>query len=191
MVSSSSVIFPHILPRVHSSVFMLYALYYKKEDDEYWARILKWNKHSDMALLTFLEVDQKFWKLDGDPNILARRNSIPQARDIHFTTAIETLQQIKTKFTPLEKLSVILDTFKEVNLVGQSVGGGADFCWSMDDLFPVFQYIVVRARILQLGAEIHLIEDLMEAHLFNGEFGIMFTTLQASYYQILKESLSF
>ena len=51
-----------------------------------------------------------------------------------------------------------------------------------------FQYVVVRARILQLGAEIHLIEDLMEPELLSGEFGIMFTTLQAAYYQILKES---
>ena len=38
MVDSSSVIFPHLLPRVQSSVFMLYALYYKRDDDEYWAR---------------------------------------------------------------------------------------------------------------------------------------------------------
>ena len=53
-----------------------------------------------------------------------------------------------------------------------------------------FQYVVVRARILQLGAEIHLIEDLMEPELLSGEFGIMFTTLQAAYYQILKESLA-
>ena len=50
--------------------------------------------------------------------------------------------------------------------------------------------MVVRARILQLGAEIHVIEDLMEPELLSGEFGIMFTTLQAAYYQILKESLA-
>ena len=35
-----------------------------------------------------------------------------------------------------------------------------------------------------------MIEDLMESHHMFGEFGIMFTTLQASYYQILKESIS-
>jgi amyotrophic lateral sclerosis 2 protein len=61
----------------------------------------------------------------------------------------------------------------------------------MDELFPVFQYIVVRARILQLGAEIHMIEDLIQdSCLRSGEFGIMFTTLQASYYQIRSEPLS-
>ena len=72
---------------------------------------------------------------------------------------------------------------------GQTIVG-KEYVWSMDNLFPVFQYIVVRARILQLGAEIHMIEDLMDSHLMSGEYGIMFTTLQASYYQILKESLS-
>ena len=82
-----------------------------------------------------------------------------------------------------------METFREVNKVGQDIVG-ENHCWSMDDLFPVFQYIVVRARILQLGAEIHMIEDLMDSHLMSGEYGIMFTTLQASYYQILKESLS-
>ena len=191
MVSSTSVIYPFILPRVHSSVFMLYALYYKKDDDEYWARILKWNKHPDIALLSFLDVDQKFWALESSQLVLddTGRKSISSIRDRHFLVAIETLQHIKTKFTPYEKLTVILDTFREVNRVGQEMCG-SKHCWSMDDLFPVFQYIVVRARILQLGAEIHLLEDLMEPYLFHGEYGIMFTTLQASYYQILRESLS-
>ena len=50
--------------------------------------------------------------------------------------------------------------------------------WCMDDLFPVFLYVVVRARIRHLGAEIHFIDDLMEEHLQHGELGIMFTTLK-------------
>ena len=120
---------------------MLYALYYKKDDDEYWVRIVKWNKHSDLALLTFLGVDQKFWAFSiNNEDDQAKRGSISQIRDFHFNPAIETLQRIKTKFTPEEKINVILDTFKEVNKVGHQ------HCWSMDDLFPVFQYIVVRAR---------------------------------------------
>ncbi len=106
-----------------------------------------------------------------------------------FFIAIETLQQLKTTFTPLEKLEVVLETFKEINVIGQEAGGSS-FCWSMDDLFPVLLYVVVRSRILQLGAEIHIIEDLMDTHLCSGEYGFMFTTLQASYFQILRESVS-
>ena len=106
-----------------------------------------------------------------------------------YFSAVETLQQLKTTFTPYEKLDVLLETFKEINQIGQDTCGSSH-CWSMDDLFPVFQYVVVRARILQLGAEIHMIDDLMESHLSTGEYGIMFTTLQASYYQIIRESIS-
>ena len=50
--------------------------------------------------------------------------------------------------------------------------------------------IVVRARISQLGAEIQMIENLMDDHLASGEYGFTFTTLQASYTQILRESIS-
>ena len=52
--------------------------------------------------------------------------------------------------------------------------------WCMDEIFPVFQYVVVRSKIRHLGAEVRLIEDLMERHLDNGELGIMFTTLHVS-----------
>ena len=48
----------------------------------------------------------------------------------------------------------------------------------MDDLFPVFMYVVIRSRIRHLGAEIHFMEDLLEPHLELGELGIMFTTLK-------------
>ncbi len=108
------------------------------------------------------------------------RKSFSHVRDCHFVQAIETLQQIKTTFTPFEKLDVLLETFREINRTGQATCG-RDYSWSMDELFPVFQYIVVRARILQLGAEIHMIEDLtQDSCLRNGEFGIMFTTLQVT-----------
>ena len=40
--------------------------YFSQEDDEYWARILKWNRHSDVALLAFLEINQKFWFLSQE-----------------------------------------------------------------------------------------------------------------------------
>jgi amyotrophic lateral sclerosis 2 protein len=147
-------------------------------------------RHPDLALLSFLGVDQKFWQLDSTPDSIRDvRKSLSAARDCHYTTAIETLQQLKTTFTPIEKLGVLLETFREINKIGQDTCGSSHY-WSMDDLFPVFQYIVVRARILQLGAEIHMIEDLMECSMLNGEYGIMFTTLQASYYQILRESIS-
>lgn len=67
---------------------------------------------------------------------------------------------------------------------------GQNYRWNMDDLFPVFLYVVVRARILQLGSELDFIQDFMEPSLENGELGIMFTTLKACYQQILQEKVS-
>ncbi|KAF7243685.1 Alsin [Varanus komodoensis] len=84
-----------------------------------------------------------------------------------------------TTFTPADKLKVIQQTFEEIS---QNVLENLheDFLWSMDDLFPVFLYVVLRARIRNLGSEVHLIEDLMDPYLQHGEQGIMFTTLKAS-----------
>jgi len=55
---------------------------------------------------------------------------------------------------------------------------GSEYQWSMDDLFPLFQFVVVRSCIQHLAAEIHFTDDLMEPHLQHGESGIMFTTLK-------------
>ena len=106
-----------------------------------------------------------------------------------FFQAVSRLQLIKNKFTPLEKLTVIVETFRDLNRVVTTSLGVRTYNWSMDELLPLFLYIVVRANILQLGAELHLLEDLMDAHFCQGEFGFMFTTLQAAYSQILRESM--
>ena len=37
--------------------------------------------------------------------------------------------------------------------------------WSMDALLPVTMYVVVRARVPQLGAELAELDELMEPHL--------------------------
>ena len=68
--------------------------------------------------------------------------------------AIETLQQLKTTFTPSEKMDVLLETFKEINKIGQ-VACGSGFHWNMDDLVkftkkpatPLFS-IVIKFSIL-------------------------------------------
>ena len=58
---------------------------------------------------------------------------------------------------------------------------GEGHVWCMDDLFPIFQFVVVRAKIRHLGAEISMIDDLMERHMEHGELGIMFTTLKVGW----------
>ena len=75
----ASILHPYVLPKLHASLFMLYTLFYKKDDDQYWDRIIKWNRHSDLAILAFLNVDKKFWKIEL-PEI-----DMTSAKGVHFS----------------------------------------------------------------------------------------------------------
>ncbi|XP_075812552.1 alsin isoform X2 [Microtus pennsylvanicus] len=188
VVTSSSLLLPVLLPRLYPPLFMLYALDNDREEDIYWECVLRLNKQPDLPLLGFLGVQRKFWP--ATLSILGESKKVlPTTKDACFASAVECLQQISTTFTPSDKLKVIQQTFEEIS---QSVLASLqeDFLWSMDDLFPVFLYVVLRARIRNLGSEVHLIEDLMDPYLQHGEQGIMFTTLKACYYQIQREKLN-
>jgi len=170
-LTPSSLLHPILLPPLHPTVFTMFALREARQDGVYWERILRWNKHPDSTLLTFLEVDPVF------------HLPSPRTRDAHFLPAIHTLQQLKTTFTPAQKLVVVGDMFRAVT------GSREGVVWSMDTLLPVCMYVVVRARLLQLGAELAMLQELMEEWLFQGEQGIMLTTLLAAYHQMIRESL--
>nr|XP_026487482.1 alsin [Vanessa tameamea] len=186
VVSAASLLQPTLLPRVHPALFVLYALHNKREDDLYWRRLLKWNKQPDITLMAFLGIDQKFWSTNQN-----HQSSPPFSpmKEQLFNEAVETLQQLKTTFSPIEKLLVIRSTFQKMTTAVQQELG-QHYLWSMDELFPVFHFVVVRARILQLGSEIHFVEDFLEPGMQHGELGLMFTTLKACYFQILQEKMS-
>jgi len=177
LITPDYLLFPLILPSIYPALFNLYIQKEGQNDREYWHRITRWNKHTDAALLTFFDVDFSTWDLKLD-----RRS-----RDTTFLQAIYTLQRLKTTFTPAEKLDVIVDMFKAITNEKESAGGS--FTWNMDVLLPVCMYIVVRARVLQLGAELQLVNHFMLEHLRQGLQGITFTTLHAAYTQIRRESV--
>uniref|UniRef100_A0A3B5M6L8 Alsin Rho guanine nucleotide exchange factor ALS2 a n=1 Tax=Xiphophorus couchianus TaxID=32473 RepID=A0A3B5M6L8_9TELE len=148
VVSCSSLLLPLLLPRLYPPLFTLYCLQQEPEEAQYWERILRLNKQPDQALLGFLGVQESV-------SCSAR----------------------STTFTPSDKLLVIQKTFEELTLEVKPFLAG-DFLWCMDDLFPLFLYVVLRARVRNLGAEVSLIEDLMDPNLQHGEMGLMFTTLK-------------
>ncbi|XP_056144962.1 alsin-like isoform X2 [Lampris incognitus] len=185
VVSCSSLLLPVLLPRLYPPLFTLYCLEEERKEVVYWESILRLNKQPDQSLLSFLEVPEKFWPVSM--SVLGeRRQILSTSKDACFIPAVETLQQISTTFTPSDKLVVIQRTFKELT---QEVKSSQvdNFLWSMDELIPLFIYVVVRARIRNLGAEICLIEDLMDPSLQHGELGMMFTTLKACYFHIQHE----
>ncbi|XP_034720690.1 alsin isoform X2 [Etheostoma cragini] len=192
VVSSSALLLPVLLPRLYPPLFTLYALEKEREDDVYWECVLRLNKQPDLALLAFLGVQQRFWPVSIPvlmPALGEKQQVLSSTKDVCFASAVETLQQISTTFTPSDKLQLIQLTFEEITKEVQALLK-QDFLWSMDDLFPVFLYVVLRARIRNLGSEVSLIEDLMDPCVQHGEHGIMFTTLKACYYQIQHEKIT-
>ncbi|XP_067264917.1 alsin isoform X4 [Chanodichthys erythropterus] len=185
IVSSSSLLLPVLLPRLYPPLFTLYTLEKEREEEVYWNCVLRLNKQPDLALLAFLGVQQKFWPVSI--SVLGEiKQVLPSTKDACFATAVETLQQISTAFTPSDKLQVIQLTFEEVTQDVQALLG-QEFLWCMDDLFPIFLYVVLRARIRNLGSEVSLIEDLTDSSLQLGQLGFMLTTLKACYNQIQLE----
>lgn len=57
-ITPNALIQPVLLPRLYPSLSTLYALNNEQEDKHYWERLLKWNKQPDLALMTFLGVDE-------------------------------------------------------------------------------------------------------------------------------------
>ncbi|GJQ66990.1 hypothetical protein Trydic_g7984 [Trypoxylus dichotomus] len=103
IVSCQSLLYPIILPKVHSSLFTLYTLKSKRDDMQYWKRLTEWNKQPDYTLMAFLSVDQKFLNVETNDQPLS---PIKKVKEQHFVEAIETLQLLKTTFSPIEKLYV-------------------------------------------------------------------------------------
>ncbi|KAF7655197.1 hypothetical protein LDENG_00059690 [Lucifuga dentata] len=182
VVSCSSLLLPLLLPRLYPPLFTLYSLQEEQKEAQYWDRVLRLNKQADLSLLSFLGVLEKFWPVSM--SVMGEKQKIvSSSTDACFVSAVETLQQISTTFTPSDKLMVIQRTFEELTQEVKPMLDG-DFLWCMDDLFPLFLYVVLRARIRKLGAEVNLIEDLMDPNIQHGELGLMLTTLKACYFQI-------
>ncbi|XP_076459413.1 LOW QUALITY PROTEIN: alsin-like [Babylonia areolata] len=187
IVTAAGLLYPILLPKIYPPLFDLYALYNDRSDDRYWERVSKLNRQGDMALMAFLGIDQKYWLMD-DILLEDKAQKLSSTRDVCYASAVDALQQLSTAFSPMDKLLVIEATFNEITQTVQGVLG-EDHMWCMDELFPIFQFVVVRAKIRHLGAEISMIDDLMERHMEHGELGIMFTMLKASFFQIQNEKM--
>uniref|UniRef100_A0A672IXV8 Alsin Rho guanine nucleotide exchange factor ALS2 n=1 Tax=Salarias fasciatus TaxID=181472 RepID=A0A672IXV8_SALFA len=187
VLSRSALLLPLLLPRLYPPLFTLYCLQEEQEESRYWERILRLNKQPDHSLLGSLGVPEKFWPLSI--SVLGEKKEwdvFPFKRETMYHYLL-FCGLLSTTFTPSDKLMVIKKTFEELT---QEVRRVLDdkVMWCMDDLFPLFLYVVLRARIRNLGAEVCLIEDLMDPNIQHGELGLMLTTLKACYFQIQLES---
>ncbi|XP_051478900.1 alsin isoform X4 [Apus apus] len=96
VVTSFGLLLPVLLPRLYPPLFMLYALDNEREEDIYWECVLRLNKQTDVALLSFLGVQVKFWP--GTVSILGESRKVsPNTKDACFASAVECLQQIRIR----------------------------------------------------------------------------------------------
>ncbi|XP_030053078.1 ALS2 C-terminal-like protein isoform X1 [Microcaecilia unicolor] len=181
-----TLILPLILPRFHPELFMLYMLYHEKEDAFYWQGIVRLGLFSDTKLLEFLEVQKNLWPLKDLRLTTNQRYSL--VRDRCFLSATECFQKIITTVDPREKLGILLKTHEEIETIVSRVME-KEYKLPMDDLLPLLVYVVSRARIQRLGAEIHLIRDLMDPKNEGGIYDFMLTAIESCYEHIQKEEI--
>lgn len=184
-INSMSLLHPLLLPRLYPPLFTLYALLTEKTDAIYTEKLYYLNKRGDIALLSFLGVKRTFWLLPDDQ--LSSTELVASHEKRPYITAIELLEDISTTYSPMGKIEVIRKTFAMIHKEIENHYVGVRHVLAMDDLFPLFQYIVIRARVPHLGSEIQFIEDLVDQSVLVGEAGHMVTTLSACYFQIQNE----
>ncbi|XP_053569706.1 ALS2 C-terminal-like protein isoform X2 [Bombina bombina] len=185
-LNSYTLILPLILPRFHPDLFMLHMLYYQEEDALYWQGIVRLGLLTDTKLLEFLDVQKSLWPLRDVKLTSNQRFSIIRHKCFHSAT--ECLQKIISTMDPSEKLQIILKTLEEIEKTVSRVME-KDYKLPMDDLLPLLIYVVSRAEIQHLGAEIHFIRGLMDPHNMGGIYDFSLTALEACYEHIKKEEV--
>lgn len=177
---------PLLLPSFYSELFTLYLLLHEREDGLYSRGIANLSLFPDTKLLEFLDVQKHLWPLKDLRLTSNQRYSL--VRDKCFLSATECLQKIITTVDPREKLEVLEKTYGEIEATVSRVLG-REYKLPMDDLLPLLIYVVSRARIQHLGAEIHLIRDMMDPIHTGGLHDFLLTALESCYEHIQKEDM--
>ncbi|XP_045348606.1 ALS2 C-terminal-like protein [Leopardus geoffroyi] len=185
-VQVHGLVLPLILPSFYSELFTLYLLLHEREDGLYSQGIAHLSLFPDTKLLEFLDVQKHLWPLKDLTLTTNQRLSL--VRDKCFLSATECLQKIITTVDPREKLEVLERTYGEIEATVSRVLG-QEHKLPMDDLLPLLIYVVSRARIQHLGAEIHLIRDMMDPIHTGGLYDFLLTALESCYEHIQKEDM--
>ncbi|XP_027625111.1 ALS2 C-terminal-like protein isoform X2 [Tupaia chinensis] len=175
-----------VLPSFYSELFTLYLLLHEREDGLYSQGIANLSLFPDTKLLEFLDVQKHMWPLKDLTLTTNQRCSL--VKDKCFRSATECLQKIMTTVDPWEKLQVLERTYGEIEATVSCVLG-REHKLPMDDLLPLLVYVVSRARIQHLGAEIHLIRDMMDPSHTGGLYDFLLTALESCYKYIQKQDM--
>lgn len=156
---------------IYSCFFLLYASKSSKQDELYSQRLATCEKKSNDELRNLLKIEPYL---------------IPLLEDGKFYEAIRVLQRLSQKFCPSEMLEVIRDTYQLISDCAKKVSTRGDLL-SADNLLAITIYLIVKANINHLGAELSLLTDLMEDDfdkLINMEQYI-YTTIKIGYFHTI------
>ncbi|XP_054450764.1 ALS2 C-terminal-like protein isoform X2 [Pteronotus mesoamericanus] len=170
----------------YSELFTLYLLLHEREDRLYSQGITNLSLFPDTKLLEFLDVQKHLWPLKDLTLTTNQRHSL--VKNKCFLSATECLQKIITTVDPREKLEVLERTYGEIEATVSRVLG-QEHKLPMDDLLPLLIYVVSRARIQHLGAEIHLIRDMMDPIHTGGLYDFLLTALESCYEHLQKDDM--
>ncbi|XP_062361715.1 ALS2 C-terminal-like protein [Cinclus cinclus] len=180
-LKGSSLVLPLILPTFYPELSMLYMLQHQHQDDLYCQGIAELSLLTDIQLLEFLDVQKHLWPLKDLTLTSNQRRSL--VKDKCFLSATECLQKLITTVDPREKLEILRKTYEELeHTVSRLLE--KEFRLPMDDLLPLLMFVVSRAKIQHLGAEIHLIRDLMDPTNQGGMLDFLLTALESCYEHI-------
>lgn len=156
---------------IYSCFFLLYASKSSKQDELYSQRLATCEKKTNEELRNLLKIEPYL---------------IPLLEDSKFYEAIRVLQRLSQKFCPSEMLEVIRDTYQLISDCAKKVSTRGDLL-SADNLLAITIYLIVKANINHLGAELSLLTDLMEddiEKLINMEQYI-YTTIKIGYFHTI------
>lgn len=152
---------------IYSCFFLLYASKNSRQDELYSQRLMTCEKKSNDELRQLLKIE---------PDL------VPLLEDDQFSEAIKLFQKLSQKYCPSEMLEVIKDTYELISECAKKIAPKGDLL-SADNLLSITIYLIIKAGINHLGAELSLLTDLMEndiEKLINMEQYI-YTTLKIGY----------
>ncbi|XP_037957267.1 alsin homolog [Teleopsis dalmanni] len=180
VISHITLLYPIILSNaIYSILFVLYANKYSQKDEMYRQNIMYAEKLNNDELAKCLGLDSSFLPVINHPL---------------FDEAIQTFQQLQIKHSPKAMLTVIEKCMQLITDTHKVVEQENAIKLDADNIMALTLFLVLRAIVPHLGAELALLDDLTGGSNFqfemNGLAGYCYTTIKASYEHITAKPLN-
>jgi len=170
-------VFQFLLPGTcYKVLFDLYKESRKSDEEVYANKVLKFSRQkSDLALLEFLGYNFEKSEKQVDQEDSEGENLSNQLEK-HLPNWIGILTSIQTKYLATQKLDTLVNLLSDIK----------KFQTSADDLIPLLTFILIRAKIENLGCHLQFINDFLFRGLNSGSRGYCFTSFKSCYLYILR-----